>query len=62
VEITPFQHHRIFRCKCKNQRDYNWILDGTIINEAYPVGYWMYINDIGKFHIKIPLNYRFVFR
>jgi hypothetical protein len=38
------------------------ILDGTIINEAYPVGYWMYINDIGKFHIKIPLNYRFVFR
>lgn len=61
-ELEPFQHHKLFKCKCKNLRTYNWLLDTTIINNFFPVGYWMYIDYRDKFTRDKPNDYRFVFR
>ncbi len=61
-EIHGYGGFRLFKCKCDNKRDYNWVLNTTIINDFYPVGYWMYVNLTDNFLSQEPYKYMFVFR
>jgi hypothetical protein len=61
-ELKQFGTHRLFKCKCKNLREENWVLDTLIINKVFPYGYWIYINCNDKFSSDKPIEYKFVFR